>query len=68
VSLSDAKKKLSEIIDQVGKAARKGITHRGKLAAVIIPARSKTSREIEDRRKRTRPHKNIKDFIQEGRV
>jgi prevent-host-death family protein len=73
VSLSDAKKKLSEIIDQVGKAARKGITPRGKLAAVIIPARSKTSlkrifREIEELRKRTRPHKNIKDFIQEGRV
>ena len=75
VSLSDAKKKLTEIIDQVHKGEKIGITRRGNLAAVIIPAHSKVSlkrifRGIEELRQRTRPHKNmsVKDFIQEGRT
>jgi prevent-host-death family protein len=75
VSLADARRKLPEIIDQVGKGERIGITRRGKLAAVIVPARSKVSlrrifREIEKLRGRARPHKNMttKDFIQEGRI
>jgi prevent-host-death family protein len=73
VSLSDAKKKFTEIIDEVRKGEQIGITRRGKVAAIITPAHSRTSlkrifREIEELRKRTRPHKSIKDFIQEGRV
>jgi prevent-host-death family protein len=74
VSLSDARKKLSEIIERVHNGERIGITRRGKLAAVIIPPHSKTSlkrifRDIEEIRQHARPHKAMcgKDLIQEGR-
>jgi prevent-host-death family protein len=75
VSLSDAKKKLTEIIERVHNGERIGITRGGKLAAVIIPPHSKTSlrrifRDIEEVRKRTTRHDkiSIKDLVDEGRA
>ena len=75
VSFSDARKKLSEIIERVHSGEKIGITRRGKLAAVVIPPRSETSlkrifRDIEGIRQRARPHKTMcgKEFIHEGRL
>lgn len=73
VSLSEARRGLARIIDQVCKGQRIGITRRGKLAAVIVPARADSDlkevfHEIEKLRQRTRPHKkNLKGFIEAGR-
>jgi prevent-host-death family protein len=45
VGLSEAKRKLSELVDQASHGKRIGITRRGKLAAVIVPARPVMSLE-----------------------
>lgn len=41
--LFEAKQKLSEIVERASEGERIGIARRGKLAAVIIPARPETS-------------------------
>jgi prevent-host-death family protein len=75
VGLFEAKQKLSEIVERASEGERIGITRRGKLAAVVIPARSETSiqeifQDIEGVRKRARRQKKIKvkDLIEEGRA
>lgn len=75
VGLFEAKQKLSELVERASEGEQIGITRRGKLAAVIIPARrDRTVKEIfadiEEIRKRvTRSKKfSIKELIEEGRV
>ncbi len=75
VGLFEAKQKLSEIVERASEGERIGITRRGKLAAVIVPAQPETSLkdifdDIERIRKRARRPKGfrLKDLIEEGRV
>jgi prevent-host-death family protein len=75
LGLFEAKQKLSEIVERASEGERIGITRRGKLAAIVIPAQPETSLkdvfdEIERTRKRARQPKGfrVKDLIQEGRV
>jgi prevent-host-death family protein len=77
VGLFEAKQKLSELVERASGGERIGITRRGKLAAVIVPAQPATKQvniaqifaEIEEIRKRAKPLKGItvKDLIEEGR-
>ena len=58
LGLFEAKQKLSEIVERASEGERIGITRRGKLAALVIPAQSDTSLEeifhdIEQIRQRT---------------
>jgi prevent-host-death family protein len=75
IGLFEAKQKLSEIVERASEGERIGITRRGKLAAVVIPARPETSiqeifKGIEEVRKRARRLKKIstRNLIEEGRV
>lgn len=75
IGLFEAKQKLSEIVERASEGERIGITRRGKLAAVIIPARTENSLkdvfdDIEQIRKRARRPRGfkIRDLIDEGRI
>jgi prevent-host-death family protein len=76
VSLSEAKRKLSELLNQVSKGEQIGIMRRGKLAALVVPAaQADTSlkeifRDIERIRNRVKLPKGttIKNLIEEGRT
>ncbi len=75
VGLFEAKQKLSEIVERASEGERIGITRRGKLAAVVVPARPEVDLravfdDIERIRKQVRRPKNfkIKDLIEEGRL
>ncbi len=75
IGLFEAKQKLSEIVERASEGEHIGITRRGKLAAVIVPAQPETSLkdifdDIERIRKRARRPKGfrLKDLIEEGRV
>jgi prevent-host-death family protein len=75
VGLFEAKQKLSEIVERASEGERIGITRRGKLAAIIVPARQEVDLravfdDIEEIRKQVRRPKNfkIKDLIEEGRL
>jgi len=75
VGLFEAKQKLSEIVERASEGEHIGITRRGKLAAVVVPAQPETSLkdifdDIERIRKRARRPKGfrLKDLIEEGRV
>ncbi len=75
VGLFEAKQKLSEIVERASEGERIGITRRGKLAAVIIPARAdnnlqETFDDIERIRKGARRPRGfkVKDLIAEGRI
>jgi prevent-host-death family protein len=74
VGLFEAKQKLSELVERAGEGERIGITRRGKLAALIVPARTEVDREavfenIERIRKSAKPHRGLsaKEMIEEGR-
>ena len=74
LGLFEAKQKLSELVDRAGRGERIGITRRGKLAALIVPAHTESSLEdifqdIDQIRKRAKRHIGIsaKDLIEEGR-
>lgn len=74
IGLFEAKQKLSEIVDRASEGERTGITRRGKLAAIIIPAQGDVNLEsifdeIEGVRRRVRKPKGVttKDLIEEGR-
>ena len=74
MGLFEAKQKLSELVERAGEGERIGITRRGKLAALIVPARTETDlevvfEEIERIRKSAKPHRGLsaKDMIEEGR-
>jgi len=75
IGLFEAKQKLSEIVERVAEGERIGITRRGKLAALVVPARPETTlAEIFDAIEQTRKHAKrpkrlrIKDLIEEGRT
>jgi len=75
VGLVEAKQKLSELVERASTGEQIGITRRGKLAAIIVPARrERTVKEIFDdieeiRKRVTRSKKfSIKELIEEGRV
>ena len=75
VGLFEAKQKLSELVERASEGERIGITRRGKLAAVIAPARDTVAvkeifADIERIRKRVKPlpkGMTVKDLIEEGR-
>jgi prevent-host-death family protein len=75
VGLFEAKQKLSELVERASEGEQIGITRRGKLTAVIVPARDNKSlkevfADIERIRKRAKPLPKgltIKDLIEEGR-
>ncbi len=75
VGLFEAKQKLSELVERASEGEKIGITRRGKLAAVIVPARNDVSlkkafAEIERIRMRAKPlpkGMTLKDLIEEGR-
>ena len=73
VGLFEAKQKLSELVGRAADGERIGITRRGKLTALIVPARSETKLgdifdEIERIRKTAKPHRGLstKAMIEEG--
>jgi prevent-host-death family protein len=75
IGLFEAKNRLSELVERAAGGERIGITRRGKLAAVIAPARSKVSLrqifdDIEALRKRAKlpPGVKVEELIREGRV
>jgi prevent-host-death family protein len=75
VGLFEAKQKLSELVDRASRGERIGITRRGKLAALITPAKEKANLQqifddIERIRLRAKPlpkGMTVKDLIEEGR-
>ena len=75
VGLFEAKQKLSELVERASEGEQIGITRRGKLAAVIVPARPELSMEeafaqIDRIRSKVKPLPRgvtIKDLIEEGR-
>ncbi len=75
VGLFEAKQKLSELVERASEGESIGITRRGKLAAVIAPARDTADVKevfaaIELIRKRVKPlpkGMTVKDLIEEGR-
>jgi len=75
IGLFEAKQKLSEIVDRAAEGERIGITRRGKLAALVVPARPEITlaeifADIEQIRKHARRPKGlrVKDLIEEGRT
>ena len=75
VGLFEAKQKLSELVERAEEGERIGITRRGKLAAVLVPAEAAGNVEavferIEEIRKRTRRRKGVtaRTLIGEGRI
>jgi prevent-host-death family protein len=75
IGLFEAKQKLSELVDRASAGERIGITRRGKLTAVLVPARGDVDLKdvfarIEEIRKHAKPLPKglkVKDFIEEGR-
>jgi prevent-host-death family protein len=75
IGLFEAKQKLSELVERASEGEKIGITRRGKLAAILAPARDNVSvkaafARIEEIRKRVKPlpkGMTIKDLIEEGR-
>ncbi len=74
IGLFEAKQKLSEIVERAAEGERIGITRRGKLAAVLGPARSSANLDeilngIEEIRKHIKRPKgfSVKRLIEEGR-
>jgi prevent-host-death family protein len=75
IGLFEAKQKLSELVERAGQGEQIGITRRGKLAALLVPARSgidlkEAFADIERIRKRSKPlpkGMTIKDLVEEGR-
>ncbi len=75
VGLFEAKQKLSELVGRAAGGERIGITRRGKLTALIVPARPEQDlrevfKGIEEVRRRARPRKGltVKRMIEEGRA
>ena len=75
VGLFQAKNRLSELVERAAQGEEIGITRRGKLAAVIVPARPKVSlREVFDNIERIRKRAkvprgvSVDELIEEGRV
>ena len=74
IRLIKAKQKLSELVERASAGEEIGMTRRGKVLAIIGPARTTMSiaevfADIEEIRKRVKPFKGltIKVLIEEGR-
>lgn len=74
VGLFEAKQKLSEIVGRASAGEKIGITRRGKLAALVVPAQPEVDlahifKNMEQVRRRVRRDKriNIREMIEEGR-
>jgi prevent-host-death family protein len=74
VGLFEAKQKLSELVERASEGEQIGITRRGKLAAMIVPAKPQKTlaqiwADIEDIRKHVDRSKfaSVKELIEEGR-
>jgi prevent-host-death family protein len=74
IGLFEAKQKLSEIVERAAEGERIGITRRGKLAAVLGPARPLANLEeilnqMEEIRKQVKRPRgfSVKSLIEEGR-
>jgi prevent-host-death family protein len=75
IGLFEAKQKLSELVERAAEGEQIGITRRGKLSAMLVPAHKTVKLEevfadIERIRKRAKPlpkGMTIKDLIEEGR-
>jgi len=75
VGLFEAKQKLSELVERAREGEKIGITRRGELAAVLVPATPAASlkdifEDIEKIRKRAKLGRGVKvrDLIEEGRT
>ena len=76
VGLFEAKQKLSDLVERASEGEQIGITRRGKLTAMLVPARNSVSlkeafADIERIRMRSKPLPKgvtIKDLIEEGRT
>ena len=75
VGLFEAKQKLSELVERAREGEKIGITRRGELTAVLIPAARETSlrdvfQDIETIRKRAKLSRSaeVKELIEEGRT
>ncbi len=76
VGLFQAKQKLSELVERASEGERIGITRRGKLAALIVPAQSEVSlkevfaniEKIRKRIKRRPKSITLKSLIEGGRA
>ncbi len=75
MGLFQAKNRLSELVDRAAQGEEIGITRRGKLAAVLVPARPKVSvqevfEDIESIRRRARLPRglSVAELIAEGRI
>jgi prevent-host-death family protein len=75
VGLFQAKNRLSELVDRAAQGEEVGITRRGKLAAVLGPARPRVSLkevfdDIEGIRKRAKlpAGVSVAELIREGRI
>ena len=76
IGLFEAKQKLSDLVERASEGEQIGITRRGKLAAMLVPARKEGSlkeafADIERIRMRAKPLPKgviIKDLIEEGRT
>ena len=73
--LFEAKQKLSELVERAREGEKIGITRRGQLAAVLVPATPETRlrdvlKDIEKIRKRAKMERgvNVKNLIEEGRT
>lgn len=76
VGIGGARKRLSELVDQASRGQKIGITRRGKLVALIVPAPPQESieqifRDLDEIRKRSKKLPKgvtVKDLIEEGRI
>ena len=75
IGLFEAKNKLSELVERASQGHKIGITRRGRLTALIVPARPEISvreifEDIEQVRKRAKLPRGtaVKDLIEEGRT
>jgi prevent-host-death family protein len=75
LGLFQAKNRLSELVERAAQGEQIGITRRGRLAAVIVPARPKVSLkevfdDIERIRKRAKLPRGVSvdELIEEGRL
>jgi prevent-host-death family protein len=74
IGLFEAKQKLSQLVERASAGERIGITRRGKLAALLVPARDVDLKDvfsrIEQIRKNAKPlpkGMTVKNLIEEGR-
>lgn len=75
VGLFEAKQKLSELVERAREGEKIGITRRGRLAAVLVPAAPEINLndvfdDIEKIRRRAKLSRGmkVKDLIEEGRT